>query len=129
MTQCSSSWCRYPGRDLCICEDGLVGCPQGYSYCDCNPQPYGLCVADQYYCTLYCAYLPSMIQAALASGKNICPLDPGAIDFYRSDPIYPGWDFLGKRRLQGLSGGLGGSGGVLDHAGRVASSRRRRAVL
>lgn len=65
----------------------------GYTWCQC-PQlgpPFGLCVADSYYCGYYCQYAPSWIFTAIAKGSMLCPIDPAQIDPYKPDVIFPGW--------------------------------------
>jgi hypothetical protein len=66
----------------------------GYQWCQCEQlgPPYGLCVADTFYCAYYCQYAPSWIFTAIAKGAMLCPVDPSMIDPYTPDPIYPGWD-------------------------------------
>lgn len=80
------------------CATGYMPCPynannNGYTWCQC-PQlgpPFGLCVADSYYCGYYCQYAPSWIFTAIAKGAMLCPIDPAQIDPYKPDVIYPGW--------------------------------------
>jgi hypothetical protein len=67
----------------------------GYQWCQC-PQlgpPFGLCVADAYYCGYYCQYAPSWIFTAIAKGAMLCPIDPAQIDPYKPDVVFPGWEW------------------------------------
>lgn len=75
--------------DWCLCPSGLMPCPYnaqgtGYQWCQCEQlgPPYGLCVADSYYCAYYCQYAPSWIFTAIAKGAMLCPIDPTQIDPY-----------------------------------------------
>jgi hypothetical protein len=90
---------RNPQADLCLCPNGYLPCP--YNYQNCNCEPYQICVADSYFCTLYCNYLPSWVPAMVKQGTFLCPIDPDNIDFSQADPVYPGWAFnqFGRRRL------------------------------
>lgn len=80
------------------CCAGYMPCPynannNGYTWCQC-PQlgpPFGLCVADSYYCSYYCQYAPSWIFTAIAKGAMLCPIDPAQIDPYKPDVVFPGW--------------------------------------
>lgn len=86
--------------DWCLCPDGVLPCPYngqntGYQWCQCEQlgPPYGLCVADSYYCAYYCQYAPSWIFTAIAKGAMLCPIDPAIIDPYKPDAIFPGWEY------------------------------------
>lgn len=81
----------------------------GYTWCQCQQlgPPFGLCVADSYYCGYYCQYAPSWIFTAIAKGAMLCPIDPAQIDPYKPDVVFPGW--------------VGGQGGFLG-AVRCSSS-------
>lgn len=65
----------------------------GYTWCNCQQlgPPFGLCVADAYYCGYYCQYAPSWIFTAIAKGAMLCPIDPAQIDPYKPDIVFPGW--------------------------------------
>ncbi|WIA19704.1 hypothetical protein OEZ85_005630 [Tetradesmus obliquus] len=85
--------------DWCICPNDYMACPYntqntGYQWCQCEQlgPPYGLCVADPYYCAYYCQYAPSWIFTAIAKSTMLCPIDPSQIEPYNPDPINPGWD-------------------------------------
>lgn len=78
---------------------GYMPCPynsannNGYQWCQCQQlgPPWGLCVADSYYCGYYCMYAPSWIFTAIAKGSMLCPIDPAQIDPYKPDVVFPGW--------------------------------------
>ncbi len=83
---------------LCLVPAGYMPCPynaqnNGYTWCNCQQlgPPFGLCVADSYYCGYYCQYAPSWIFTAIAKGAMLCPIDPAQIDPYKPDVIFPGW--------------------------------------
>lgn len=65
----------------------------GYTWCQCPNlgPPFGLCVADSYYCAYYCQYAPSWIFTVIAKGAMLCPIDPAQIDPYKPDIVFPGW--------------------------------------
>lgn len=86
--------------DWCLCPDGYMPCPynannNGYTWCQCPGlgPPFGLCVADSYYCGYYCQYAPSWIFTAIAKGAMLCPIDPAQIDPYKPDIVFPGWEW------------------------------------
>lgn len=65
----------------------------GYTWCNCQQlgPPFGLCVADSWYCGYYCQYAPSWIFTAIAKGAMLCPIDPAQIDPYKPDIVFPDW--------------------------------------
>lgn len=83
---------------LALLAAGYMPCPynannNGYTWCQCPGlgPPFGLCVADSYYCGYYCQYAPSWIFTAIAKGAMLCPIDPAQIDPYKPDIVFPGW--------------------------------------
>lgn len=99
--------------DWCLCPDGVLPCPYngantGYQWCQCENlgPPFGLCVADSYYCAYYCQYAPTWIFTAIKKGAMLCPIDPAIIDPYKPDVLFPGWEY-------NVNGG-----GLVGYAGR-----------
>lgn len=98
--------------DWCLCPDGYMPCPynnqanNGYTWCNCENlgPPYGLCVADSFYCGYYCSYAPSWIFTAIAKGAMLCPIDPSQIDPYKPDVLFPGWEWNTNGGLVGYPG-------------------------
>jgi hypothetical protein len=108
---------RNPQADLCLCPNGYLPCPYNYQPCTCDP--YQICVADSYFCTLYCNYLPSWVPAMVKQGTFLCPIDPENIDFTQADALYPGWAFnqFGRRRLMSSEpAGSSGSAAAAEQA-------------